>query len=322
MKRSILTVLAIISACTATAMAEEYNGALSVGGSYSNISGQKAKFNEYKNLGSGAQVGLDLNYRGDSGYYWSGLADFSLMNGRSLDDAVTTDMNFNFKTGKTDVFKASLFYNEITHNITDNARTFQSGIGTSVISGPTPTATNFVNSFDYGIKRKNYGAEAEVSLKSPFFFLTHVERNEAKGLLPMSIRDTTTIEAPAPIDYATDTLFLQTGYRSKEIIFTIDGSISKFNNDNTAFSSYVNNVRTFAYLPPNNESYSIGGALMYKIPVFDSVLMVRASNVLTDSSFQFRESIPAGRPTWNGKVQDTSASIALTSRPLSKLSTN
>lgn len=68
MKRSLLTAIAIVSACTAPVLADEFNGSASIGGSYANIKGEKAKFNEYRALGSGAQGELDLNYRGDSGY--------------------------------------------------------------------------------------------------------------------------------------------------------------------------------------------------------------------------------------------------------------
>lgn len=322
MKRSLLTVLAIVSACTTPALADEFEGAASIGASYSNIHGQQAKFNEYRILGDGAQGSLDLNYRADSGYYLEGSTDFSI-----IDSSEANDVNLNIKTGLQDVFKGSIFYNEIPHNMTLGAKTFQTGVGGNTLTSTAGAKTNadFINNIDYGIKRNNYGVEAEISLRSPFFFLTRVERNESNGLLPMTVRVGTgagaALEVPAPISYRTDTLFLQAGYRSNHFTGTLDGTMSNFNNDNQTFRSYnptINATQT-AYLPQNNQYYKLGSSVMYKIPFFSSTLMARASHSYLDSDFTFFESIPAGRTSWDGKVQETSASFAITSTPTSKL---
>lgn len=322
MKRSILTALAIVSACTAysTAFAEEFEGGASLGASYSSIHGQKAKFNEYRSLGDGAQGSLNLNYRGDNGFYLEGKTDFSIVNGKSADSHVTSDMNLNVKAGLADVFKASVFYNEIPHNLTYDARTWlTSGIGTDTMTGPVPAANNINTLFDYGVKRYNYGAEAEISLKSPFFFLTRVERTDMSGLMPITTGYG--FETPAPISQTSDSLILQTGYRSNKLIATIDGTVTQFNNDISTFTTQTSDAAYRAYLPPSNNYYKIGGSVMYKIPVMSSTLMARASQSYLDTSFDFRQNIPAGRTTWNGKVSETTASISLTSNPTQNLNT-
>lgn len=318
MKRSLLTVLAIVSACTTPALADEFEGAASIGASYSNIHGQQAKFNEYRTLGDGAQGSLDMNYRADSGYYLEGATDFNV-----TDSSKTNDVNLNIKTGLQDVFKGSIFYNEIPHNITFGAKTFQNGVGSNSLTSTTAvTAASFTNVFDYGINRYNYGAEAEFSLKSPYFLLVRVERNETNGLMPMTVRLTSANhELPAPIDYTNDTLFLQAGYRGSNLIATVDGTLSSFRNDNETFTYQVNSVSSRAYLPANNQYFKLGSSVMYKIPFLSSTLMARASHSYLNSDFTFLESIPAGRTSWDGKVQETSASFSITSNPTSKLNT-
>ena len=334
MKRSLLTVLAIVSACTTPALADEFEGAASIGASYSNIHGQQAKFNEYRTLGDGAQGSLEMNYRADSGYYLEGATDFNV-----TDSSKANDVNLNIKTGLQDVFKGSIFYNEIPHNFTFGAKTFQTGIGSNTLtytgSNATRTNADFTNSFDYSIRRYNYGAEAEVSLKSPFFFLARVERNETDGLMPMTVRGGSggAIELPAPIEYTTDTVYLQSGYRSSNLIATLDGTLVSFRNENGIFTSrhpLANTAYTnIAYLPQNNQYYKLGSSVMYKIPLFSSTLMARASHSYLDSDFNTKETITtqfgatpiALGSLWQGKVQESSIGVSITSNPIKKLDT-
>lgn len=325
MKKTILTTIAIVSACAASTTAAELDGSISIGGSYSSIHGQKAKANEYRALGDGIGGGIDLSYR-DTQKSLDVDANFLVNNGKSIDQNVTTDNNLSIRGGMNDLFKLSLFYQEVPHNLTFGASTFLNGVGTNNITSPlgatVPTVANTASlwkSFNYGLMRRNYGAEAEVSLKTPFFFSARVDRQETNGLQPFNWT-TALREVPAPIDYTTDTLNLQTGYRSNGLIVTLDGTISNFSNVNNTF--YIGQIGAglagYAYLPPDNKYYKVGGSVMYKLPIWSTTLMARGSHSILQSTPLLFEA-PAAGITWNGLVTYDSASGSITTTPLKNL---
>ena len=341
MKRSILAVLALVSACAAVASAEGLEGNVSIGGSYSNIKGQEAKFNEYRALGNGAQVGLDLNYR-DTSYFLDMMGNFSVLEGKSA-----SDVDAMLKAGMSDVYKLSIFYKDIPHNSTYGARTFLNGVGSYDLTKTVPNALptlatyNAYPTFDYEIKKHSYGAEGEISLKSPFFFSIRAERHETDGLMPFALT-TSLREYPVPVDYVTNNLFLQTGYRSSDMVATIDGTISTFNNENDRFRAWQNfsggsYTYTYGYLPADNKYYRIGGSFMKRIPFWGSTFMAKAAHSKLESDvFLYDNSTTTVAATgvttastsayltprnWAGRVNYTTASASLTSNPMKDLNT-
>jgi len=332
MKKTILTSLAIVAACAASAAANELDGTISIGGSYANVHGQKAKFNEYRAIGSGAQGDLDLNYR-DTQKFLDVDANMQIIEGKAADQSMATDNSFNLKGGMNDQFKLQLFYKEIPHNLTFDAQTFMNGVGTDSLTSPlapATTAPTVVNTtglwknFDYSLMRRNLGAEAEISFKTPFFFLARVERQTTNGLQPFGWT-TALRELPAPIDYTTDTLILQTGYRSNRLIATLDGAISNFRNEYEHF--YVGQIGSgtagYAYMPPDNQYYKIGGSIMYKLPFWSTTMMARASRSMLESNPLLRSEtdVPvAVRGTkWDGSVIYNTASASIATTPINKL---
>ncbi len=333
MKRTILTSFALMSACTAmTAYGAEFDATAGIGAQYANVHGG-AKAAEYSPLESGMLGEFGIDYRNTDNYYLSidgsGILGFD---SRRVSDKSegSNDINFLLKAGKTDEFKTLLYYNEIPHTVTLGARTFLNGVGSSTLVGPTtnPTsASSYTNAFDYHLDRKNYGAEGEVSFKSPFFFLTKVDRIETKGLTPISLRGYGVtgylIEVPAPVDYATNTLFLQTGYRTRDLIATLDGTVSSFENSNLVLSSWVPtsataNTNSYAMLPPDNHYYKVGGSIMYRMPFMHSTFMARGSHAISTSQSNLFDGITQN---WNGYLTYTTANISITSAPTDKINT-
>ena len=223
-----------------------------------------------------------------------------------------------------------MFYNEIPHNYTYGARTYLTGIGTATLVKPTPgaipNAASYTNGFDYAIQKKNMGVGAEISLKSPFFFSLQADRSTTNGLMPFAL-GTSLREVPAPIDYTTNNLYLQTGYRTNKLIFTVDGLISSFTNEYDKFSSWNSTTSPtyFGYLPPDNNYYKVGGSLMYRIPFLDSTLMARANYSMLRNDVTLFDNGTTGSyltaRNWAGKINYTTASAALTSRPTKNLDT-
>lgn len=347
MKRSILAALALVSACAASASAEGLEGNISIGGSYSNIKGQEAKFNEYRALGNGTQIDLGLNYR-DTSYYFDLLGNLAVIEGKQgNNESITSDADVMMKLGMTDMYKLSLFYKDIPHNFTYDARTFLNGVGTYDLTKATPNALPTLATyaatpdFDYSIKRHTYGAEGEVSLKTPFFFSVNVDRNETNGLMPFALT-TSLREYPVPVNYLTNNLYLQTGYRSNNLIATLDGTISTFENDADRFRAWQNfsggsYTYTYGYLPADNKYYKVGGSVMYKLPFWGSTFMAKAAHSILESDVLLSDTSTStvaatGVTTnsssayltprnWAGRVNYTTASASLTSNPAKDLNT-
>lgn len=332
MKKIIFTSLAIVAAYAASAVAADVDGSLTLGGSAANIHGQKAKANEYRNIGSGAFGDLDLNYRSPKAFL-DFEGKFNLRERESVvGDKTGADSDLLIKGGGSDIAKFSLFYNEIPHNITFGAQSFLNGVGTNALSSPLPVATtptaantaNLMKSFDYSLNRTNLGAELELSLKTPFFLTASINRTETTGLQPYSFTRLF-VEMPVPVDYATDTINLQAGYRSKVLIVTVDGTVSSFRNANTHLS--VGRISTVAagtgYLPPENDYYKVGGSLTYRLPFFSTTVMAKGSHSILESNPTILgdADIPAAvrGTTWHGLVTYDSASASITSTPIPKL---
>lgn len=347
MKRSILAALALVSVCVTSASADGLDGNVSIGASYSNIKGQEAKFNEYRALGNGAQVGLDLNYR-DTSYSFDLQGNVVVDEGKQgNNESITSDADVLMKLGMTDMYKLSLFYKDIPHNFTYDARTFLNGVGTYDLTKTVPNAlptlaTYFATPiFNYSIKRHTYGTEGELSLKTPFFFSVHFDRNETNGVMPFALT-TSLREYPVPINYVTNNLFLQTGYRSNNLIATFDGTISVFDNDNDRFRAWQNfsggsYTYTYGYLPADNKYYRVGGAVTYRLPFWNSTLMAKAaysrlesdvllydtstSTVAATGVTTYSTSAYLTPRNWAGRVNYTTANVTLTSNPTKDLNT-
>jgi hypothetical protein len=329
MKRTLLTSLLLVSTCAAAASAENLDGSVTLGGSYTNIKGATAKANEYRTLGDGMFGNLDLDYR-DKDVYTNFQGSLIITDTTNGTQDSSHDANMSLKAGVTDSFKGFLFYNEIPHNFTYGAKTFVNGVGTATLVKPTPgsnpTAASYTNTFDYSIKKRNMGLGGEVSFKTPLFFSLQADRSTTNGLMPFGL-GTSLREYPAPIDFTTNNVYMQTGYRSNKLIFTVDGLISSFANENDKFAGWNSTAQPtyYGYLPPDNNYYKVGGSLMYKIPVMNSTLMARANYSMLRNDVTLFDNGSTGTfspaQNWAGKVNYTTVSASLTSNPFKNLDT-
>ena len=327
----------VMSACAASAFAADVQGTIEMGVRGGNVKGNQAKFNEYRDLRKAITLGFDLGLS-EKDYYTE-------LSGQNLGLSIEADSRRQSRDhklllegGKYEAFKYSLFYDEIPHNITYGASALYPGAGTNSL-GIAPVSANATVAqlnaapkyvFDYAVGRKNYGATAEVSLNSPFFFSARAERNETKGTMPLGTYFSTSgniKEVPLPVDYQTDNLYLETGYRAKNLIATIDGTLSRFHEETPTQILAFTNVSQYLTVPPSNDYFKIGGSVKYDIPLFKSTLMVRSSYSKLTSEFNLFDpaaavAIGAGNFTnFKGEHVYTTASAALTSQPIEKLDT-
>lgn len=325
MKRSMLLALALVCACSASAMAET-TGTVEIGGQLVGLRTKNAgKFNEYRDLGDGFTGAFTVN--GSEGAYYLDLYGKNF--GLNFDsNKMYRDQEFGLKFGNYENIKLSLLYNEIPHNHSFGARTFFSGIGTTTLTSPiannqalpNATAQNPPNQFDYIRDRKVVGGELEISAKTPFFFNARGEVIEVRGTLPTGANSGTIKEFPAPVNYVTQNVTLETGYRSQNLTATIDGSLSTFTNPFLSMTlNYPSAAQRYTvYLPPDSKNYKVGGSVRYKLPFFNSVLMARGTHSKSENTIALTEGITKD---FQGKLSYTTANVAITSNPIDKMST-
>lgn len=314
---------------------------------------RSAKFWEFRDMKDGALSNISLSAEKNN-YY------FDLTSNNIGHD----DQYFKLSGGNYGNFKYSLWYNETPHNYTFGAKSFYSGIGTSlldygyvnsaVVGGaytPTvPTNASLWNDFDYAIKRKDWGGNAELSFNMPVYFKVEVTRNEMKGIkangAPSGVYATRTgatspfgnlVELPEPVDYVTNNLYLETGYKGQNFTGSLDGTLSDFKNSNdylTWRNPYVTNATLYetSSLAPDNTYWKVGGQFKLNLPL-NSVLSARGSYAKLENSFGILNTIWQSTNTpvytqttlglsngrFEGDIAYKSASVALSSNPVKSL---
>jgi MtrB/PioB family decaheme-associated outer membrane protein len=306
-----------------------FTGDVSVTGQYTEIVGNRSKFNEYRDIreGVGVYVGAEGGYETGK-YYMHGEAD----------NIGYRDQQYRFEGGQWGSFGIDLFYNQIPHNFTEDAKTFYSKPGSDHLVYPTqPPSTDVEtwNSFDYDVIKKRFGGGIKMNMLRPFFFNVSANRENRTGTYPFGTAGTTpggiTIELPAPIDYTTEAVTFQGGYSKKPLLMALSYSYSTFDNDNNNLHfGNPSNAATAAStdtltLPPDNTYHKLDFRGALKLPMrtkFNVDLGV--SQAKSDASLLTSYVATGGAtpitlssPTFNGKIETKSYAFSLTSMPVS-----
>ncbi len=169
--------------------------------------GGKAKFTEYRDLREDGAVFGRARFNLDTDKYFINfkVGDFGYDTQYYVVDG-----------GMWGKFKFDLFYDEIPHNITFDARTFFRGAGHDLLVGAPNVNPATWNSFDYSILRRQYGGGFKVDVIRPFFFDVAFERENRNGIKPTGAAGTSpggiAVELPEPVDYVTNNLIVSGGY--------------------------------------------------------------------------------------------------------------
>ena len=312
------------------------SGEISVTGQFLDMKGEKAKFNEYRDIRDGVTGDADLQYERDNYYL-----DFNAK------EVGRKDQSYELSGGKWGSFKYDFRYDQLPHNFTYGAKTFYTGVGGANLTYPThPPSTDIStwNTFDYSLERKNYSAGFKFDLFKPFFFDVSVSRETRKGVYPIGAAGTTpggiAIELPSPIDYNTDNMKLALGYIKNPLSLSLSYVYSVFDNENNNLnfrdSATVNTAATTDTftLPPNNNYYKLDFQGAVKLP-WNSKLNANLATSRTTSSVnlfdsyvadvtaatsnigqQGRRGITLNDYVFNGKVDTQNYNLVLTSSPL------
>ena len=287
----------------------------------------KAKLNEYRDLKDNGLIG-NFDIQGRSPQYYMNLFGENL--GRD-------DQYLDLQGGRYGVFKYQVYDDRMTHNLTWGAITPLVGAGGSNLTGTFTTLapasnTGLWNSFDYKLKRDNFGGKFEFTNNSPWYVRVNASDTTMKGIRPLSGAMGTGsgngfIELPGATDYKTQNVSLDAGYAVKrgQVNFSyqkskFDNSIDQLNWRNPFFGGTDTTL-----LPPDNTQtkWSLNGILR-QLPM-GSTLSARYTETKLENSFgvasTFLQTATTGQaavtaPTsanFNGDIKKTSGALALTS---------
>lgn len=333
----ILTAIIIISFSSIDASGQEkkmdegkttVTGSVSMTGQYTDIGGNRSKFNEYRDNreGAGLYVGAEAGVETDQ-YYLRGEAG----------NIGYRDQQYRIEGGQWGKYGVDFFYDVIPHNFTESAKTPYTDPGANNLTYPThPPGTN-VNtwsSFDYDILRKKSGGGIKMDMLKPFFFNVSAESEHRTGTYPFGVAGTTpggiAIELPAPINYRTDGVSFQTGYSKNPLLMSLGYFYSTFDNSNrNLYFRNPANAATAALtdtltLPPDNTYHKLEFRSALKLPMRSKFNVdIGLSQAKSDAELLTSYVTTGGAtpitlsaPNFNGKVDTQNYGFSLTSTPV------
>ncbi len=328
-KRIYSAVIALSLAVPALAVAADENtnaevhGTIELGAQAVHSNGDKARLQEFRDLDDSFLGNIQLEAL-------KGAYHFEAEGKNSGED----DRSFQINGGEYDNFKYKFDFSQWTHNYQFDAITPYTGLGTQNITiVGTPANTSNWTKFDYAVDHKSYGGELELSLHSPFYVKIGAEKQEQSGLRPFTVKTGfgSLSEGPEPISNTTDNLNLKTGYLGESLSVSLTGTLSSFKNDNKYLQIGANGVDTDFVLAPDNDYHKLAADLSWRDLPLSSVLAAGLSrsslkNNFTATDINYSSAMLAtltslNRSTFEGDIDYTNASIALSSRPLDKLDT-
>lgn len=315
--------------------AQESNleGSITLTGRVTNIAGNEAKFNEYRDFRDGGGVYSRIRLLYDQEKYFLNL---------KTDDIGYDTQSYRMGGGLWGKFSAFIKYEEIPHNLTFDARSFFRGVGSGNLTYPThPPSTNPLtwDKFDYSVERKRYGGGLALDWIKPFYFDFAISREEREGIKPAGATGTTAggiaLELPEPVDYITDTIKLEGGYSKNPLFLSLSFNYSQFKNDeNNLFfrnpaTANTASATDFLTLSPDNDYYKLALKGSYRLP-FHSRLSFNLSSSRTKSEetlLPYRIDNVAGGVVpitlrdskFDGKIETRNYAFVLTSNPISFL---
>lgn len=251
--RVLAAVIANLFAGAALAQSATEASYIELGPIGSSTSGNKAKWEEYRDMSNGVLGTLNLNRRTDDQRLnvW-------------IENPGRDDQFLQLQGRQYGSWKYSANYNETPHVFWNDARSFYSGVGGSRLdypnsagyprtpSGsvytPDPLVSNpdaWVSTFDYKLKRKDLGGSVEYQTTMPWYFTVDANHEDRGGIKRLSspsgvCLDRSTlctssfgniVELPAPVDYRTTNASVEIGYNTKPVNFTVRYTQSRFKND-------------------------------------------------------------------------------------------
>jgi len=269
---SLLLLLTLLPGAALAAEADLF-GKITLGARAVSDSGDSARAEEYGSLDNGAFIGAQI-YLVKGAYH--------------LEFEAVKAGRYELSGGHFDCFDYRLYSDEIEHKLSNDALTPYAGEGDEFLVN-TGNPFGLWHEFDYSITQKKTGIETEISLKSPFFVEIGAANKTTEGVVPIG-GAFPQVELPAPVDWQEKTAFIGGGYRSKTLVATLRGEVSEFDNDKERLT-WDGGVTSQA---PDNNYAKLSGQLVWRAPVLDSTLALRASHSNLESNLPLYIIAPGG----------------------------
>jgi MtrB/PioB family decaheme-associated outer membrane protein len=283
---------------------ETFEATVGATGVYSNVNGSQAKYHEYTDSSTSHLYGK-TEARYDSPSYF--------LNFKALNPGYDTQ-SYRMEGGSYGQFKLWFNYNEIIHNITDDARTFFSGAGSSILAGSAGTSSNtWTGIFDYSTKRKQFGAGGALSIAKPFFFNVDYLNEKKEGIRPTGSESTVALELPAVVNYTTNGLTLEGGYAKGPYFLSVAYIYSDFTNhdQDLFFTSPTGGI------PSRGSFFSLpADSTMHKVAAKGSALLPMNSKLNLSFGTAETKSNTDSFSNFSGKVDTTNFDAGITTKPL------
>jgi MtrB/PioB family decaheme-associated outer membrane protein len=261
--------------------------------------GGEAKFTEYTDedlIHGGLFVWGNLKY--DTDRYFLRL---------DVRDIAYDTQYYRLGGGMYGKFKYDLFYYEIPHNITFDARTFFNGAGhDSLTLDPAAVLDNpsTWNTFDYGTERKKYGAGFKLDMFRPFYLDVAYYHEKKEGIKPAGVD---AFELPEPIDFRTDDLKVEAGYTKNPLFLSISYCLSDFTNEDHLLEFTPIPGDSPLTLPADSNAYRFAFKGSLKFP-YSTRIYANLATGKTESEHDFF-------PNYDGEVKTNNFDVVLTSNP-------
>ena len=286
---------------------QDFAGSISITGETSNVSGSKAKSHEYSDDRTSKVLG-DMNASYDSpGFYFGFFAQ----------DPGYDTQHYRLEGGPYGVLKGWFDYNEIIHNITNDARSFYSGVGSDTLTG-TPTSSNtWPSTFNYYTKRKKFSTGFDLKVVSPFFFNVAYSHEKKEGIIPTGTQGRFSgtnyfVELPEPIDYRTNTINVEGGYARNPFFVSFSYLYSDFSNRNSDL-----NFTTDTAVGQGGRNFSLApDSRMNRFTLKSNVKLPMNSSFNVNLSDARTTSETSSFASFAGKVNTKSYDLTFTTNPL------
>ncbi len=342
MKKKLISILIANLFVAAPALAQDsmkYEGSVSLGGIYNDESGvDLSKMNDIRDLSNGGLFGWDI--KGRSSRYWFDFFGENI--GRD-------DQYVNLKGGSYGSFKYRLYSDSLTRNWLDGGKTPYSGAGTANHTNATWPNLNTAtwNSFDGKYDRRDDGGYFEFGGLSPWYFRVDANQVSQSGSKAGAASQGMSpgngfVDLAFPTEYTTKNTVGEVGYSTKTMHIALSWTGSKFENDNKVVNwtnGFWNSGTDTTYLGADNKYERwLLNATFRQLPL-NSVFALRwtkdelkadtavGSTVLGVASGAASGTaatlLPTGANTntFNGKVDNETFTLALTSTPAKGLDT-
>ena len=268
---------------------EIYTGEVNLGLRATHYASDKksAKYDEYLNEDDGFLGWGWMFYETDSYSFGMDFTPFS--------DLKISGNRFGLVSGR-------LFYQDYTHNLSRDALSPAIGIGSDYLIIPDladPASIPPLSAwqeFDYEVDITNFGGEVKIETESPFYSRFSYQQQRKDGTRPYGTTKYTGFELPMPIDYTTNILSGEGGYRDKETALALVLSYSDFDNGTDLLSiDNTTDIQEYS-TAPDNYSYTVNSQLRQQLP-YNSQLAATLSYTRNLSDTDFGDYAVLASPT-------------------------